>query len=103
MSELDEEYLTPAECGTKLNLQVATVRRLIKDGVLLPNKLGRGWQIPANVLDAFITGGLQLDVSHKQAQNQRRRKSPANERCNAIAQRGVRNAQEPVYVRILST
>ena len=76
VSELDEEYLTPAECGTKLNLQVATVRRLIRDGVLLPNKLGRGWQIPANVLDAFITGGLQLDVSHKQAQNQRRRKNP---------------------------
>lgn len=59
-----EEYLTPAECATRLKLHVGTVRRLIRDGVLPGKKLGQGrWRIPENVLDAFMTGGAQSDAN----------------------------------------
>ena len=61
-----EKYLTLLECATKLKLHVETVRRLISDGVLPVKKVGfRKWRIPANVLDALVTGGLQSDVNSK--------------------------------------
>jgi hypothetical protein len=40
--------------------------------VLPAKKVGRGWSIPANVLEAFITGGWQSGVD-----SQRAKKKPA--------------------------
>ena len=61
---MGEEYLTAEECAAKLKLDVRTVRRLIRNGVLPGKKLGLGqWRIPENVLDAFRTGGAQSDAN----------------------------------------
>lgn len=48
------DILTPEEIATEWRLEVATVRRWIREGKLKATKLGRGWRIKRADWDAFM-------------------------------------------------
>jgi excisionase family DNA binding protein len=54
----DEQYLTPAQVATELQVTTITVRRWITSGQLVAAKAGpRKWMIRRSDLDQFLAGG----------------------------------------------
>lgn len=52
--ETSEKKWTPEEIADDLRIDVATVRRWLRDGSLVGLKLGRQWRIPDTDYKAFL-------------------------------------------------
>lgn len=56
-SDTFRPLLTPEEVAEILRLDLRTVRRHLRDGVLVGIKVGRVWRVRPADLDAFIAQG----------------------------------------------
>lgn len=55
VNHLEEQaFLTPQEVSALLRVSVYTVRRWIGEGSLPAYKVGRGWRVRRNDLDAWL-------------------------------------------------
>ncbi len=52
-----ERIFTVQEAADYLKVRPETIRRLLSQGRLPGNKVGRAWRIPENALMAFLRGG----------------------------------------------
>lgn len=51
--ETNDGYLTPEEAAELLKLNVETVRRFLREGVLVGAKIGDSWRIRRSDIDKF--------------------------------------------------
>lgn len=59
---LTDEYYTPQEVAELLKLHYNTIRRMIKQGELPAEKIGRQWRIRKADLEQFTDPKANLDV-----------------------------------------
>lgn len=64
-----EQIFTVDEAANKLKVRPETVRRLLSQGRLPGNKVGRAWRIPEGALMDFLRGhdasdAMLVDVAH---------------------------------------
>lgn len=66
IQSMDDEMLTPEQAAEKLQVHVATVRKLLRDGTLPGIKLGpRQWRIPARSLRDYVDNALKAGEKPK--------------------------------------
>lgn len=53
MTEENNGFLTPPEVAELLKLDVETVRRYLREGILVGAKIGDNWRIRRSDIDAF--------------------------------------------------
>jgi excisionase family DNA binding protein len=58
-----EQILTVDEAAEQLKVRPETVRRLLSQGKLPGNKVGRAWRIPEGELLRFLRGEVRIDTA----------------------------------------
>jgi excisionase family DNA binding protein len=67
MQSMDDEMLTPEQAAEKLQVHVATVRKMLRDATLPGIKLGpRQWRIPARALRDYVDNALKGGATAKE-------------------------------------
>jgi acetyl-CoA synthetase len=62
-----DSFLTPEETAQVLKVQVATVRRWLRDGTLQGRKLGRVWRIPHSELQKISHPEIKIEDGRETA------------------------------------
>ena len=60
---MSDELLTVDQAADRLQMSVATVRRMLRDGKLPGRKLGpRQWRIPVLAITQFVDAAMRLGI-----------------------------------------